>query len=128
MELRLGENPDKELAKILTQMHFDNPYMANLSLEMSNYLNGIIDKKAYDTAINKFYSDLSTAMLTSFLRQREVTASRIPAQTLQSFMQMNTVGYTRTKKNVCYVTPWQTFLQGSDYRLYFVGTISTLLK
>jgi hypothetical protein len=37
---------------------------------------------------------------------------------------MNTVGYTRSRKNVCYVTPWQTYLQGSDYdidKAYIIG-------
>jgi len=37
---------------------------------------------------------------------------------------MECVGYTRTLKNVCYVTPWQTYLQGSDYdidKAYIIG-------
>jgi hypothetical protein len=53
-----------------------------LNFNMSNYLNEKIDKKGYNAAISSFYENMSNSMYTSFLRQREVISSRIPAQTL----------------------------------------------
>ena len=60
----------------------------------------------------------------SFLRSQYYTASRIPAQTLQSFMNMRQVGYTEEGSNLAYVSHWQTWLQGSDYdidKAYIMG-------
>ena len=60
----------------------------------------------------------------SFLRSQYYTASRIPAQTLQSFMNMRQVGYTAEGSNLAYVSHWQTWLQGSDYdidKAYIMG-------
>lgn len=65
-------------------------------------LDGILDK-------------LSNEVYTSFLMSQQIIASRIPAQTLQSFMPMEIVGYTQMEQNVAYVSHIQTFLQGSDY-------------
>nr|DAT77683.1 MAG TPA: hypothetical protein [Caudoviricetes sp.] len=44
------------------------------------------------------------------MRSQNFTASRIPAQTLQSFMQMHCVGFTGTATNQCFVSHWQTWL------------------
>ena len=52
---------------------------------------------------------------TSLLSSLDIVASRIPAQSLQSFMQMKVVGYSQSEDNKVYVSPWQTWLQGSDY-------------
>ena len=60
----------------------------------------------------------------SFLRSQYYTASRIPAQTLQSFMNMRQVGYTAEGSNLAYVSHWQTWLQGSDYKDYFRISLS----
>ena len=60
----------------------------------------------------------------SFLKSMYYTASRIPAQTLQSFMNMIQVGYTAEGSNLAYVSHWQTWLQGSDYdidKAYVMG-------
>lgn len=53
---------------------------------------------------------------TSFQKAQSFTVARIPAQTLQSFMKMKNVGFTGTETGQCFVTAWQTWLQGSDYR------------
>lgn len=51
----------------------------------------------------------------SFQDSLKFIASRIPAQTLQSFMAMRLVAWTENSKNMCYVSHFQTYLQGSDY-------------
>ena len=71
-----------------------------------------------------YYKTLAKRKQTSFRRSLFYTASRIPAQTLQSFMQMKQVGYTGGGKNYVYVSHWQTWLQGSDYdidKAYIMG-------
>lgn len=50
----------------------------------------------------------------SFQKSQYFTVARIPAQTLQSFMKMKNVGFTGTETGQCFVTAWQTWLQGSD--------------
>ena len=60
----------------------------------------------------------------SFKKSLEFISSRIPAQTLQSFMTMKCVGYTGVDTNYCAVSHFQTFLQGSDYDIdksYMMG-------
>ena len=53
----------------------------------------------------------------SFQKSLEFTVARIPAQTMQSFMKMKAVAFNDSDKNVVHVSHWQTWLQGSDYRL-----------
>lgn len=60
----------------------------------------------------------------SFQDSLKFIASRIPAQTLQSFMAMKLVAWTENSKNMCYVSHFQTYLQGSDYdidKAYIMG-------
>ena len=66
-------------------------------------------------ALGAYNESLLEKQYTSFLKSQYFTASRIPAQTLQSFMQMRNVGFTGTATNQCFVSHWQTWLQGSDY-------------
>jgi len=68
-----------------------------------------------DVNLEPILDKLSAEVHTSFLMSQQVIASRIPAQTLQSFMPMEIVGYTQMEQNVAYVSHIQTFLQGSDY-------------
>lgn len=50
----------------------------------------------------------------SFLTSLHFISSRIPAQSLQSFMPMLCVGWTADTSNTAYVSYIQTYLQGSD--------------
>lgn len=61
-----------------------------------------------------YYQNEANKKYVSFLDSLKVVASRIPAQTLQSFMAMKIVGWTENTNNVAYVSHWQLFLQGSD--------------
>lgn len=60
----------------------------------------------------------------SFQKSLKFISSRIPAQTLQSFMAMKCVGFTGVDASHAAVTHFQTFLQGSDYDIdksYMMG-------
>ena len=83
-----------------------------------------ISTKKYKKYIRDYYYSLEDKIKSSYEKAQEFTASRIPAQTLQSFMQMLCVGYTGTSTNQCFVSHWQTWLQGSDYdidKAYIMG-------
>ena len=76
---------------------------------------GAVTYKKLNSVVNKYRAAIAKKQYASFLRSQNFTASRIPAQTLQSFMQMHCVGFTGTATNQCFVSHWQTWLQGSDY-------------
>lgn len=67
-------------------------------------------------ALAAFDAKNQNKQYTSFQKAQSFTVARIPAQTLQSFMKMKNVGFTGTETGQCFVTAWQTWLQGSDYR------------
>lgn len=67
-------------------------------------------------ALAAFDAKNQNKQYTSFKKAQSFTVARIPAQTLQSFMKMKNVGFTGTETGQCFVTVWQTWLQGSDYR------------
>ena len=67
-------------------------------------------------ALAAFDAKNQNKQYTSFQKAQSFTVARIPAQTLQSFMKMKNVGFTGTETGQCFVTVWQTWLQGSDYR------------
>lgn len=63
---------------------------------------------------NKIYAqDLSKAKRASFEKARYFTSARIPAQCHQSFMKMIAAAFLTGNVNHCYVSHYQTFLQGS---------------
>ena len=65
-------------------------------------------------ALAAFDAKNQNKQYTSFKKAQSFTVARIPAQTLQSFMKMKNVGFTGTETGQCFVTVWQTWLQGSD--------------
>lgn len=67
-------------------------------------------------ALAAFDAKNQNKQYTSFQKAQSFTVARIPAQTLQSFMKMKNVGFTGTETGQCFVTAWQTWLQGSDYK------------
>ena len=68
-------------------------------------------------ALAAFDAKNQNKQYTSFQKAQSFTVARIPAQTLQSFMKMKNVGFTGTETGQCFVTAWQTWLQGSDFHL-----------
>lgn len=95
-------------------------YVKNLGDAISNYkaskdgLTMTCKEKTLNSLYKKYQMNIRDRVYTSFLRSLDFTVARIPAQTLQSFMKMRNVGFSGTKTGQCYVTAWQTWLQGSD--------------
>lgn len=71
--------------------------------------------KTYNDFIIKNMMDSARKIHTSFMKSLEVLAARIPAQSMQSFMPMETVSFIKADTNDAYVSRWQIWLQGSDY-------------
>lgn len=69
-----------------------------------------IDGITYTKFLVDYYNSIADDRFVSFLKSLTYTSSRIPAQTLQSFMRMKLVGFTNSSKNICYVSHWQTYL------------------
>ena len=87
----LSYDADTDTIKFIKQK--DNGSIAKILNDRTVALKDRLNKK-------KYYS---------FLRSQYYTASRIPAQTLQSFMNMRQVGYTAEGSNLAYVSHWQTW-------------------
>lgn len=84
----------------------------------------------FDSQYKSLYSEhyrslkLYNKRYVSFLNSLYFISSRIPAQSLQSFMPMRCIGWTSDSNNTAYVSYIQTFLQGSDYdidKAYIMG-------
>lgn len=69
----------------------------------------------FDEAKEAFLKNSSIKLYNSWKKSNELMAARIPSQAMQSFMSMQTVGYTEDPGNNVYVSHWQLYLQGSDY-------------
>lgn len=80
---------------------YDSLWTRNQQTRLSTHINDFIEKQA-------------TERYNSFLKSLYVVSSRIPAQSLQSFMQMETIAFTGANSNVAAVSHFQMFLQGSD--------------
>lgn len=86
-------------------------------------------RKSFNQSKLSYWQDLhaeamSKKQYASFKKSLFFTSSRIPAQTLQSFMQMENIGFNGVDTNYCAVSHFQTFLQGSDYDIdksYMMG-------
>lgn len=63
----------------------------------------------------EYYNKLVYDRYSSWKQSLYFTAARIPAQTLQSFMQMEAIAYTGNSLNSVFVSHWQAWLQGSDF-------------
>lgn len=109
---------------------FKNNYYVNN--DHKNYIQNQLDNiknKNYDyNKLNKlkeeFYKKEAHRKWVSFQDSVKFISSRIPAQTLQSFMAMKCIGWTENTKNIAYVSHFQTYLQGSDYdidKAYIMG-------
>lgn len=73
-----------------------------------------LETQQRDTLKNFLYK-VANIKNESFKRSTFSISSRIPAQGMQSFMGMDTVGFIAGDSNDVYVSHWQLFLQGSDY-------------
>ena len=115
---------DTELSKVLSDI---GGLLHGLSSDKSDIT--VLRKKkigdiTYSSYIQNYLDSTSHKKYISFLKSQDFTSSRIPAQTLQSFMYMKAVGFTGVHTNQAYVSHFQTYLQGSDYDIdksYMLG-------
>lgn len=104
------------ISEVLPKLRAKGSLKEFVDLTLSKYLVDIdptatfsINKTAYDEDLKDFYNRMADEIFASFEKSLTFTASRIPAQTLQSFMQMRAVGLTQSSKNIAYVSHWQTW-------------------
>lgn len=120
--------------KILQQTLYNFSKQIDFDQELSDYVHDLYElmrdarpdknnDNKFSIRLNKLrkvlkkYNDKNqNKQYTSFMKSQDFTVARIPAQTLQSFMKMKNVGFTGTETGQCFVTAWQTWLQGSDYK------------
>lgn len=82
-------------------------YLSNINPELPTFK--ISNEDKYNEMLEDYYDQFAEEIFASFEKSLTFTASRIPAQTLQSFMQMRAVGFTLSSKNIAYVSHWQTW-------------------
>lgn len=96
-----------------------------IQAQLDSFDGSVKTNKANLAALKKdFYQREAHRKWVSFQDSLKFIASRIPAQTLQSFMTMKCVGWTENTKNMAYVSHFQIYLQGSDYdidKAYIMG-------
>ena len=121
------------IVKFVTNMkNIDNDFrrmvMVPLETELRERLKGEEETITVENSLRdkyqQFYDELAKSRYSSWLQSLYFTAARIPAQTLQSFMQMEAIAYSGNSRNLVYVSHWQAWLQGSDYdidKAYIMG-------
>lgn len=71
--------------------------------------------RAWKNITSNYFTILFNKRKNSFRKSTQSISARIPAQGMQSFMSMDTVGFIKGNANDVYVSHWQLWLQGSDY-------------
>lgn len=84
----------------------------------SNYKNKDInfDSTWYDRNRLNIIDTLGKKTYASWKKSLEVLAARIPSQSMQSMMEMRNVAYYETYSNDAFVSVWQIWFQGSDFK------------
>jgi hypothetical protein len=128
-------NGEKYLNQISTIRGYFGWFMENryvnpehkqfIRAQLDSFDDSVKTNKANLAALKKdFYQREAHKKWVSFQDSLKFISSRIPAQTLQSFMTMKCVGWTENTKNMAYVSHFQIYLQGSDYdidKAYIMG-------
>ena len=120
---------DKDSNKLvaLTQKEIEQlPKFQQHIVEVRKALLGADFMGQYKNIRDSYYEFLQhyKQQYSSFQNSLHFISSRIPAQSLQSFMPMTCVGWTADTSNTAYVSYIQTYLQGSDYdidKAYIMG-------
>ena len=114
-----GESDLEDLQKLLIL----DSEINDLEIDLSN-INEIA--KSYQDAqkvANKIEADMrkqAAKMYRSFNEALKAIAARIPAQSMQSFMNMKIVGFTEVDSNLAYVPVNMLMYEGSDFKLKFL--------
>ena len=106
---------------LIADKNVDNSVKEILQLQLNNLSeNSKQNIELLTKAKEEFVKKEAHEKWVSFQDSLKFISARIPAQTLQSFMTMKLVAWTKNSKNMCYVSHFQAYLQGSDYRHYLV--------
>ena len=105
---KIAKQNKQSRSKVLKNLNKDQ---LNVLQQHNNTINELIKQYTID-----YYEKIAKEIFSSWQQSLYYTVARIPAQNLQSFMQMRVVAYTGGTKNVVHVSHWQTWLQGSDYK------------
>lgn len=124
-DTRYDEESNKRVLLTLEEVQ-KLPRFQQHMIELRNSLIGNNFLEEYKRIRNQYYEYLQQykKQYSSFLTSLHFISSRIPAQSLQSFMPMTCVGWTADTSNTAYVSYIQTYLQGSDYdidKAYVMG-------
>jgi len=76
-----------------------------------------LDSDWFETNKEQILNQLANKKYSSWLKHHQVVTARIPAQSMQSFMEMYNIGYLKTNNNDAYVSIWQIWLQGSKTKI-----------
>lgn len=116
----------RELGSYLaTKVQFKD--LRNTIRKLNDYSELLNDEKDNDDkeVKNKRQQNIinyANELYTSFKRQLDLVAARIPAQSQQSFMSMEIEGFSDPDINNAYVSIFQFYLQGSDLRCLSINT------
>ena len=124
----LIKNSKNDELNELNQKIVDNKYYNKLSSLYSLY-KSIEDKKKsrtpaeillYLSNLNQAenYKPLARKMYRSFQEAIKIIAARIPAQSMQSFMNMKITSFLETESNVMYIPTNMLVYAGSDFKIY----------
>lgn len=124
----LIKNEENEKLEELNQKIIDNKYHGKLSSLYSLYKS--IEGKEKDRTpveillyLSKLeqaenYKPLARKMYRSFQEAIKIIAARIPAQSMQSFMNMKITSFLETESNVMYIPTNMLVYAGSDFKIY----------
>jgi len=110
---RISEQEKTFIEQTKDCLRFYNPKKGMKNSEAKNKIGKIY--RPYQILLESDLKRRKEKKLAQFEMSRYVTAARIPAQSLQSYMKMKAVAYIDSRSNLAMVSRWQTFLQGSDY-------------
>lgn len=105
----------RDVFDTIVQHYTVTGYERELHQYQSNMLKGKGNWKGYQEIKERWYNSLADERWTCFQDSTKYISSRIPASGMQSFMTMQTVGWTGTDDNTAFVSHFQIYLQGSDF-------------
>lgn len=108
-----------------SKITFNQLTLAAFSKFSGYSIQGKLSPRWFNKNRQDIVSQLSKKMYASWEKSHEFVASRIPSQSMQSFMEMKNIAYLRNKSNDAYVSVWQIWLQGSDFDIdksYILGS------
>lgn len=103
------------VSSLVNDLHVDPDVRSLLKSQIDSFVSDTLkfDISTFNAIKDEFAKKQSRKKWISFQDSLKMIASRIPAQTLQSFMAMKIVGWNKNSTNMAYVSHFQTYLQGS---------------